>query len=389
MAVLLVAITTVTITESYGEIWKVKIPSGAVGSDTHFLPKEITVRPNDTVEWANGDAVTHTITSGSIESGPNDRFDSNYLDTGEKFRYTFKDGDMGENKYFCTIHPWLTGIVNVAQVGSGFKVIHNVGDDVTDSPFDVHYKVQRNLVEAKIDPARAMIVFSFEGKVDNDIFTVKLPQSLIKNIQGVWIDDVQFTKYESTQTDEFTILMVPLDGTAQEIRLVGTEVAGEAKSKPFTLINQILAVTDKQIYNPSDTIVISGIVKNPNQLSRVTINVVSPGGVVLNSERATIENDTRFASKLPTNILREFGTYEVKIEGMDARPFTIPFDYKSISTEKKSPREQLESGIQPSNIACNYGFELIFKSTDGSPACVFESSVAKLFERGWDKADLA
>ncbi|KER05298.1 hypothetical protein AAA799E16_02064, partial [Marine Group I thaumarchaeote SCGC AAA799-E16] len=30
----------------------------------HFLPAEISIRPGDKVQWENGDAVIHTVTSG-------------------------------------------------------------------------------------------------------------------------------------------------------------------------------------------------------------------------------------------------------------------------------------------------------------------------------------
>ena len=48
-----------------------------------------------------------------------------------------------------------------------------------------------------------------------------------------------------------------------------------------------------------------------------------------------------------------------------------------------SPLKQLESGISPEDIECKEGLELIFKSTNGSPACVKPQTAEKLVERGW------
>jgi len=48
-----------------------------------------------------------------------------------------------------------------------------------------------------------------------------------------------------------------------------------------------------------------------------------------------------------------------------------------------SPLKQIAGGILPYEIECKEGLELIFKSTDGSPACVKPKTAEKLIERGW------
>jgi len=47
------------------------------------------------------------------------------------------------------------------------------------------------------------------------------------------------------------------------------------------------------------------------------------------------------------------------------------------------PLKQISSGIIPENVTCTDNYELIFKSTDTSPACVKPSTAEKLIERGW------
>jgi carboxymethylenebutenolidase len=47
------------------------------------------------------------------------------------------------------------------------------------------------------------------------------------------------------------------------------------------------------------------------------------------------------------------------------------------------PLKQISSGIEPGNVTCTEGLELVLKVTSGNPACVKPSSVAKLIERGW------
>lgn len=48
-----------------------------------------------------------------------------------------------------------------------------------------------------------------------------------------------------------------------------------------------------------------------------------------------------------------------------------------------SPKSQYTERMDPHDVKCNESFELIFKSTDFSPACVKEQSIPKLIERGW------
>lgn len=47
------------------------------------------------------------------------------------------------------------------------------------------------------------------------------------------------------------------------------------------------------------------------------------------------------------------------------------------------PLKQITSGIEPTNVTCTEGLELVLKKSNGNPACIKPSSVAKLIERGW------
>jgi hypothetical protein len=48
-----------------------------------------------------------------------------------------------------------------------------------------------------------------------------------------------------------------------------------------------------------------------------------------------------------------------------------------------SPKWQIFCGHLPKNIMCNNDLDLIFKSSDGSPACVKSKTSEKLIQRGW------
>ena len=56
---------------------------------------------------------------------------------------------------------------------------------------------------------------------------------------------------------------------------------------------------------------------------------------------------------------------------------------KIMGDSSLSPKKQMSKGIDPHNVMCKEGLELIFKNSNFQPACVKSSSVAKLIERGW------
>ena len=72
-----------------------------------FAPKEITIAPGTTVAWTNQDETPHTI------SAADHHFVSKAMDTGDRFEYTFTS--EGDFTYFCTLHPFMTGIVHVRK----------------------------------------------------------------------------------------------------------------------------------------------------------------------------------------------------------------------------------------------------------------------------------
>ena len=47
------------------------------------------------------------------------------------------------------------------------------------------------------------------------------------------------------------------------------------------------------------------------------------------------------------------------------------------------PLKQIQNGVEPPDVTCTEGLELVLKVSNGQPACVKPSSVEKLTERGW------
>jgi len=84
---------------------------GCENDNTCYTPADITINAGDTVTWNNIDTAAHTVTGGSPADGPSGVFDSSLVMAGADYAFTFND--KGSYKYFCMVHPWMTGSVTV------------------------------------------------------------------------------------------------------------------------------------------------------------------------------------------------------------------------------------------------------------------------------------
>lgn len=117
---------------------QVTIPRGAANPEVDitnlaprqwYIPRQITVNESDIVNWTNKDTEAHTVTSGigaGIESLLSNRqgkatgiFDSGLFKSGDSWSYNFTNA--GRYSYFCTIHPWMDGMV-IVEEGAAQKV---------------------------------------------------------------------------------------------------------------------------------------------------------------------------------------------------------------------------------------------------------------------------
>ena len=79
-----------------------------------FAPQRLTIKAGTTVTWTNRDDIPHTVTAADRA------FKSKVLDTDETYSFTFPTA--GEYKYFCSLHPHMTGTIVVeAATGSAAK----------------------------------------------------------------------------------------------------------------------------------------------------------------------------------------------------------------------------------------------------------------------------
>ena len=81
-------------------------------NDECYVPSKITIKPGETVYWQNQDAAFHSVTSGFYDD-PDGLFDSELLDPEDLFSYKFTE--EGIYDYYCTLHPWMKGVVLVER----------------------------------------------------------------------------------------------------------------------------------------------------------------------------------------------------------------------------------------------------------------------------------
>ena len=88
-------------------------PGSSVSIDNFtFTPASLTVKAGTTVTWTNKDDIPHGIAAANNEFKR-----SKALDTDDSFSFTFTT--PGSYKYFCYLHPHMTGTIVVeAATGS-------------------------------------------------------------------------------------------------------------------------------------------------------------------------------------------------------------------------------------------------------------------------------
>jgi len=99
------------------QIVTVSIPAGTAvpgceETNECWNPPSVSINTGDTVVWTNDDTAAHTVTSGSPADGPDGIFDSSLIMAGSPYEVTFDSA--GSFDYFCMVHPWMIGDVQVS-----------------------------------------------------------------------------------------------------------------------------------------------------------------------------------------------------------------------------------------------------------------------------------
>ena len=214
----------------------IMMPSGSSDPDAPFFwsekttgvtTGEITVHPSDSITWENADTALHTITSVTQTGEIDGVFDSGLIESGDSFSLTFSE--LGDFYYFCSIHPWMNGVVHVVKDPGSVQSIKNVGSGYTEDGlgFEVKYVLDTALQNAvHIDPTDKTITFLISGDTQNEQVSLVLPTELIENPTAIWVDG-KMVEFETDSTMTGTKLLIPIEPFSKEIKIMGTYVIPE------------------------------------------------------------------------------------------------------------------------------------------------------------------
>ena len=220
------------VSSSFADNVQIIIMRGAADQQVSrtFSPPSTNALVGDTVQWANGDTVTHSVTSGT-PNNPDGRFDSGTIGLGQSFSYTLTAADIGVIHFYDKAYPWMTGTLNVQTTKTGYKIINDVGANAGDgkTTFDVQYSSPKNIVSAVINQKDKSVTFTVVGKVNSSSnLVINLPTGLVNApFLGVWLDNAQTKNFTVESQSGITVLTVPITPLTEEVSVVGSSVVPE------------------------------------------------------------------------------------------------------------------------------------------------------------------
>lgn len=230
LAILVLLIPLVS--SSFADTVQIIIMRGAADQQVSrtFSPPSTNALVGETVQWSNGDQVTHSVTSGT-PGNPDGRFDSGPMELGQYFSYTLKTTDIGVIHFYDKTYPWMTGTLNVQATQTGYKIINDVGAGAGDgkTTFNVQYASPKDIISAVIDPKDKSVTFTLVGKVDSDsILVLNLPTRLVSApFLGVQVDG-QFIKNFTVESQiGISVVTIPISSLTEQVSVVGSAVVPE------------------------------------------------------------------------------------------------------------------------------------------------------------------
>ena len=146
--------------------------------------------------------------------------------------HTHQFDELGDFYYYCTLHPWMNGVVHVVLDPGSVKSIDGIASGYTDDGlgFEVKYFLDAHLAPAvHVDPDEKTLTFTLTGESNNEHLSITLPKELIDNPTSVWVDGnmVDFESDSTISGNTATQLVIPLDNTSREVKIMGSKVIPE------------------------------------------------------------------------------------------------------------------------------------------------------------------
>ncbi len=147
------------------------IENNGSSETVNFVPKEVVVDINTSVEWTNNHSSVHTVTSvnnNTLGNGSNittgggtgiQLFDSDYLNTGDKFSYTFTQpgrfdyfdkNSGGDNlKGTVFVKQPIAQVINSSSMGDAVNMTHKSTNPISNNQSDsLENKILGNISES-------------------------------------------------------------------------------------------------------------------------------------------------------------------------------------------------------------------------------------------------
>jgi len=179
-------------------------PSFDTPTDNWYEPPVVSIQKGDSVTWINSDREGHTITSGqgpgrfgwmgADKFGEADGFfESGRFMESESWSYTFDQ--TGLFNYFCTIHPWMEGLVFVGEsipayphdaTGNKidkFPVIEYTADDLIE--LDMTWEPNVPLTHEKV----SFIYQTYDPRTNSNLDKMKYDFIIIQNGKEIFRDE--------------------------------------------------------------------------------------------------------------------------------------------------------------------------------------------------------
>lgn len=205
---------------------------GCEATNECYIPYEVTVDVGGVVTWTNDDSAAHTVTGGSAADGPSGVFDSGLFMAGTTFEHKFEA--TGEFPYFCMVHPWMEGIVNVgtAEVTTTStpqpELISEKPAEESQVSVSLDHEISGGQVTSMTaDGSQNSVIIEVDSTDDGQI-TVTLPRDVVDATIGdeddeffVLVDNEEVA-FEETKTSTDRTLTIEVPAGTETIEIIGT-----------------------------------------------------------------------------------------------------------------------------------------------------------------------
>ena len=131
----------------------------------------------------------------------------------------------------------MNGIVHVVSNTGSVQSIDRIASGLSDDGlgFEVKYILDTTLANAvHVNPDEKTLTFTISDSSETDQITLILPEELIENPNSIWIDGEMVTSFQKETTSSGTKLVLPIDSTSREIKIMGSHVIPEGDYQLFT-----------------------------------------------------------------------------------------------------------------------------------------------------------